>query len=258
MSGRTPPHAGNRGRGLLGGLFGRRSRAEPEPRATSTADPRFWKQLRPGGSVSLRDFQAMEEAAERGLDADGLDYQIGNRRAIEVRSAAGTAVAEYLLFDLTSADHIYFLLAVIRGDDLNLRVYFIADGLAPGPRAAVLESGGTWFFETPADPDRFVPAELEFARHPALPPIVDGGREVQAEFVSHGGALYGDYADRDGKRVPVILMEYETQDDIQNPLLLIVEEGGLDADGDSIPEGGFMTVLMGSRIDRGQVEVFPG
>ncbi len=257
MSGRTLPGAGNRGRGLLGGLFGRRSRAEPEAMATSTADPRFWRQLR-GGAVTLRDFQAMAAAAERGLDADGLDFQIARKRAIEVRSTAGTAIAEYLLFDLTSADRIEFLLAVIHGDALELRAYFIAEGLTPGPRAAVIDTGGAWLFAEPPDPDRFVPATLEFARYPAAPPIVDaGGREVEAEFVSHGSALYGDYADRDGKRVPVILVEYETRADIPNPLLLIVEEGGLDADGDSIPEGGFMTVLMGGRIDRGEVEVFP-
>lgn len=257
MSDRRPPGAGRPGRRLFGGLFGRAARA-PEPRATSTADPRFWRQLGTGGSVTLRDFQAMAEAAERGLQADSLDYQITNRRAIEVRSTAGAVAAEYLLFDLAGAEHLYFLLAVIRGGDPELRVYFIADGLTPGPRAAVIDAGGTWFFEAPADPDRFVPARLEFARYPAVPPVLDGDREVEAEFVSYGGALYGDYADRGGARVPVILMEYETQADIQNPLLLIIEEGGLDAGGDSIPDGGFMTVLMGSRVDRGQVEVFPG
>lgn len=257
MSGRTPPDAGNQGRGLLGGLFGRRSRAGSEPTAASTADPRFWRQLR-GGAVTLRDFQAMAEAAERGLAADGLDFQITKKRAIEVRSAADTVIAEYLLFDLASVDTIEFLLAVIHGDALELRAYFIAEGLAPGSRAAVIDAGGAWLFAEPPDPNRFVPAELEFARYPAAPPLLDAdGNEVEAEFVGHERALYGDYADRDGTRVPVILAEYETRADIPNPLLLIVEEGGLDADGDSIPEGGFMTVLMGSRIDRSEVEVFP-
>ncbi len=257
MSGRTPPEAGNRGRRLLGGLFGRRSRHEPKGKATSTADPRFWRQLR-GGAVTLRDFQAMTDAAERGLATDGLDFQIADKRAIEVRSTAGTVIAEYLLFDLTSADTIEFLLAVIHGDALELRAYVIATGLAPSSRAAVIDSGGAWLFAEPADPNRFVPAELEFARHPAAPPLVDAdGNEVEVDFVSHGSALYGDYADRDGKRVPVILVEYETRADIPNPLLLIVEEGGLDANSDSIPEGGFVTVLMGSKIDRSEVEVFP-
>lgn len=258
MSGRTPLDDGSRGRGLFDRLFGRRARAEPEGRATSTADPRFWRQLR-GGAVTLRDFQAVAEAAERGLAADGLDFQIAMKRAINVRSTDDTVIAEYLLFDLTSSDRIEFLLAIIHSDALELRVYVIAEGLKPGTRSAVIDSGGAWFFAEPADPDRFVPAELEFSRYPAAPPIVDAdGREVEAEFVCHDRALYGDYADGDGKRVPVILIEYETQADIQNPLLLILEEGGLDADGDSIPEGGFMTVLMGSKIDRSEVEVFPG
>lgn len=245
--------------GLFGRLLGRGRRAAQEPAATSTADPRFWRQLGAGGSVSLRDFQAMAEAADRGIDADSLDYQIEHKRAIEVRSATGAVVAEYLLFDLAGAERIYFLLAVISGGGApELRVYYIADGLTPGPRAAILDAGGTWFFEAPADPDRFVPAQLEFARYPAVPPIMDGDREVEAEFASHGGPLYGDYADRGGARVPVILMEYETQAEIQNPLLLVIEEGGLDTRGDSIPGGGFMTVLMGSRVVRSQVEVFPG
>ena len=258
MSGSLPPHAGNQRRGLLRNWLGRKSRLNSDPRATSTADPRFWQQLDASGSVSLRDFQAMAEAAERGLESDGLDYQISNKRAIEIRSSTGTVITDYLLFDLTGTDHIYFLTAVIRENDLELRVYFIAEGLTPGPRSAVINSGGTWFFEAPIDPNHFVPADLEFARHPAVPPIMDGDREVEAEFVSHGGVLYGDYPDRDGKRVPIILMEYETQASIDNPLLLIIEEGGLDTNGNAIPDGGFMTVLMGSRIDPSQTEVFPG
>ena len=49
-----------------------------------------------------------------------------------MRSTAGTVIAEYLLFDLTSADTIEFLLAVIHGDALELRAYFIAKGWNPG------------------------------------------------------------------------------------------------------------------------------
>lgn len=240
------------------GVFRRKKRASQEPPPTSTTDPRFWRQLRTGSSVSLRDFQALEEANERGLDADGINYQVSGTRAIAMRSPTDAIIAEYLLFDLTSAEHIYFLLAVIRGDDPELRVYFIAEGLTPAIRSEMIDQGGTWFFDEPANPEHFVPAELEFARFPVVPPIVEDDREIEAEFVSAGGALYGDYAEHGGTRVPVILMEYETRAGVSNPLLLIIEEGGLDIDGNSIPEGGFMTVLMGSRIDRGQIEVFPG
>lgn len=238
-------------------FFGRRAPSVPEPRAISTADPLFWRQLRAGSSVSLRDFQAMAEASERGLSADGIDYQISSKRAIAVRSTTGTVTSEHLLFDLTSAEQLYFLIAVIHDDLPELRVYFIAEGLIPATRAEVIEQGGTWLFNEPSDPEHFEPTKLEFARYPAVPPIIENDHEIEAEFVSAGGPLYGDYADRDGNRVPVILMEYETRVDVANPLLLIIEEGGLDAEGDSIPEGGFMTVLMGSHIDREQIEVFP-
>lgn len=256
-----PPRSGGSkpGNGLFGRRLFRGRESKPiEPLATSTSDPNFWLQLDTGGSVSLRDFQAMAEATELGLSTDGLDYHLSDKRAIGVRSTSGTITSEHLLFDLTSTNQIYFLLAIIRGDELDLRIYFIADGLTPAVRSEVIDQGGTWFFDEPVDPKHFVPAQLEFARYPAVPPIIERDCEIEAEFVAAGGPLYGDYPDRDGKNVPVIIMEYETKMDVSNPLLLIIEEGGLDSEGDSIPEGGFMTVLMGSRISGSQIEVFPG
>ena len=60
------------------------------------------------------------------------------------------------------------------------------------------------------------------------------------------GRLYGDYNDERARlQVPALMMEYRTEQPASNPLLLVLEEGGLDADGEPVPDGGFVTLLLG-------------
>ena len=54
------------------------------------------------------------------------------------------------------------------------------------------------------------------------------------------------------------MMEYRTEQPASNPLLLVLEEGGLDADGEPVPDGGFVTLLLGSPIDLSQMDVYAG
>ena len=52
-------------------------------------------------------------------------------------------------------------------------------------------------------------------------------------------------------------MEYRTEQPASNPLLLVLEEGGLDTDGEPVPDGGFVTLLLGSPIDPTQMDIYP-
>jgi hypothetical protein len=238
-------------------LWKRRRKEEPAPLHTPE-EPEFWRRLSVGSSVALRDFQALEEADLTGTGAGGLNYEVTGKRHYTFRGAGGGVVAEYLLFDIADAETVYVLAAVLTGPHLELRVYYQPDGFQPGTRAALLDHGFAWLFLEPPNPDSFVPYELEFAPHPEVPPIRDGDEEKLLEFnaVNHG-PLYGDFHDeRARRRVPALVMEYRTEQPASNPLLLVLEEGGLDADGEPVPDGGFVTLLLGGPTDLSQMEVY--
>ena len=240
-------------------LFGRRRRREAAA-VHSPDQPEFWRRLAVGSSIALRDFQALEEADLQG-GGDGLNYAVSGKRRYTFHDAGGGVIAEYLMFDLTAGDTAYVLAAVCAatsGTPVELRVYYRPHGFEPGTRAAVLEQGHEWLFMEPPNPDSYVPYELEFARVPDVPPIQDGGEEKELVFDAVGGGpLYGEHHDERARRkVPALVMEYRTRQPASNPLLLVLEEGGLDPDGEPVPDGGFVTLLLGSVIDPSQLDVY--
>ena len=239
----------------------RKRRRRDEPKQHHPPDQaEFWRQLRTGSSVALRDFQALEEADLAGaVTGGGLNYEVTGKRHYTFRSSGGGVLAEYLLFDIADAETAYVLAAVLTGEQVELRIYYRPDGFQPGTRAALLDHGFAWLFLEPPNPDSFIPYELEFATRPDVPPVRDGDEEKQLDFHAVGhGPLYGDYYDERARlQVPALAMEYRTTQPASNPLLLVLEEGGLDADGEPVPDGGFVTLLLGSPIDLTQMDVFP-
>ena len=237
----------------------RRRRDQPAPHH-APEQPEFWRRLPAGSSVALRDFQALQEADLTGAAAaGGINYEVTGKRHYTFRSSGGGVLAEYLLFDISDADTAYVLAAVLTGEHVELRVYYRPDGFQPGSRAALIDHGFAWLFLAPPNPDSFVPYELEFAPHPDVPPVQDGGEEKQLAFAATtAGPLYGDFRDERARlQVPALIMEYRTEQPASNPLLLVLEEGGLDADGEPVPDGGFVTLLLGSPIDLTQMDIFP-
>lgn len=237
----------------------RRRREEPKPQYAQD-QPGFWRQLAVGSSVALRDFQALAEADSAGnVTAGGINYEVTGKRHYHFRSPGGGIVAEYLLFDISDAETTYVLAAVLTGEHVELRVYYRPDGFQPGNRAQLLHQGFAWLFLEPPNPDSFMPYDLDLAPHPDVPPIQDGGEEKQFDFRAvTQGPLYGDYHDeRDRLQVPALVMEYRTEQPASNPLMLVLEEGGLDPDGEPVPDGGFVTLLLGSPIDLTQMDIYP-
>lgn len=241
-------------------MFWKRRRRE-EPAAQYSQDqPEFWRLLAVKSSVALRDFQALQEADQAGnVTAGGINYEVTGKRHYRFRSHGDTVLAEYLLFDITDAETTYVLAAVLTGEHVELRIYFQPDGFQPGNRAMLLHHGYQWLFVEPPDPDNFVPYDLQLATHPDVPPVRDGGEEKQLDFRAvTPQPLYGDYHDERARLyVPVVAMDYRTEQAASNPLMLLLEEGGLDADGEPVPDGGFVTLLLGSPIDLTQMDIYP-
>lgn len=232
------------------------------PRSIDPAEANFWRQLPVGSSVALRDFQALEEAH---AEAGGINYEVVARRHYQF-FAAGTGdrrsiVGEYVLFDIETASVTHHLVAVLgapgSGGRPELRVYYRPDGFEPGSRTALLDAGFAWLFAEPPGLDDFVPYELDYAPRPDVPPIDDGEEERELDFVASGGSpRYGEVEEPGGHRIPVIAVEYRAQQEAANPLMLILEEGGLDGEGDAVPEGGFVSLFLGSQIDLTQMDVY--
>ena len=239
-------------------MLWKRRKKEAAPLHTPE-EPEFWRRLPMGSSVELRDFQALEEAHASGTGSGGLNYEVTAKHHYTFRGAGDAVVAEYLLFDIADAETSHVLAAVLTGPHLELRVYYRPDGFQPGTRAALIDQGFAWLFLEPPNPDSFIPYELEFAPQPDVPPIRDGDEEKELHFraVTHG-PLYGDHRDEQaGRQVPALVIEYRTEQPASNPLLLVLEEGGLDADGEPVPDGGFVTLLLGSPIDLSQMDIYP-
>lgn len=241
-------------------MFWRRRRRGQPARQHAPDEPEFWRRFPVGSSVALRDFQALEEADLTGDVTGALNYEVTGKRHYTFRSAGGGVLAEYLLFDIADGETVYVLAAVLTGAHVELRIYYQPDGFQPGSRATLLDHGFAWLFLAPPNPDSFIPYELEFAPHPDVPPIRDGDEEKQLDFAAVAtGPLYGDYYDERARlQVPALVMEYRCAQPASNPLLLVLEEGGLDADGEPVPDGGFVTLLLGSPIDLSQMDVYAG
>jgi hypothetical protein len=216
----------------------------------------YWKALKVGDYLSLKDFQSLAEGG-----AEGLDCKVAEIRDMAVGdSTTAKALASYRLYELERVGQgPLFLLVLSAGEDFELRSYFVPPGLVPGTRDQLVDRGETWLFLPPPDPEDFISSDLELAPFPDLPALPESGGPVKRvwERSGFGQTLYGSYTGRAGE-VPVIVAEYETREEgAPNPLLLVLEENWLDGRGKAIPEGGLVTVLLGSPLDPGSIEVWP-
>jgi hypothetical protein len=227
----------------------------------------YWTALKPGDYVSLSDWQSFAEAG-----SGGLDYKIRDIRRIAVRDAAGQgrgagggargkSLAEYHVHELErSGSGSVYLVIVAGGLEFELRVYFAPAAFATGSRDQLVDLGQTWLFLPPPNPDDFISSELEFAPFPDIPALPEAGQELKRQYAmsGFGKAVYGSY-EKDGAEIPVIVVEYSTDEEgALNPLVLVLEEGWMDGEGEVLDEGGLVTTLVGCPVERSSVEVFPG
>lgn len=220
-------------------------------------NPDYWTAIQVGDYVTLTDYQSLLLAG-----GGGKDYQIKSIRAISISDKdSELVVAEYRLYELAAEKGQVLFFAVVRsGEDFELRVYYLPTGFSVGTRDRLIDLGHTWFFLPPPDPEDFISSQLEYAPYPDLPPIEENGTAVEREYgpAGFGEPIYGTY--RDGSvEVPVIIVEYKTEDEeALNPLVLVLEERWILPDGSLPEEGGVVTPLLGCTLLPDSVETYPG
>lgn len=282
----------------------RDSRRGERPSGADKDDPAYWRSIAEGDWLSLSDSEAFA-AALADPDSGGstaVDYRVGQVRSFALVGrerptasgprrrgpALGDADApghgapwpgEYRFIELKREGEGPVYLAVVTGPGdgassgtggeraLDLRAYFIPEGIGCGDRDELIDRGETWLFLPPPNPDDFISSELEYAPYPDLPEIEEpdgaSGKRVSRKIVfgpaGAGRSLYGEARD---SLAPVIITEYEAEVPAgeappENPLLFVLEEGWMRADGSLPEEGGYITVMLGKRLSPEDVEHWP-
>ena len=237
-------------------MFGRREeRQSGSQRLLNPDSPSYFEEIEPGDIVIVRDFQSMEEAG-----TEGVDYRVQAKRIFEIPDAkSGAIAARFALYDMESEQGDDVLVVALGVEEPDVRVYFLPDEFPSGTRLDLVSEGFLGFFAEPEDPDHFELTELEYAEEPAMPPMViaEEEREVQFRPAGFRRPVFGHYAGE--HPVPVIWMEYGTDDpDVPNPMILLREENWVTADGKQAEDGGHITIMLGTRIARSEIAVLPG
>lgn len=220
------------------------------------ASPEFWLKLDKDSVITLSDEEALDEAMEKGEGIKGIDYLITNKKVIRYEDK----VIQWVIFEIEGEDEVCWFMVKIVDEELDFRVYYQPEGFEPGSRADLVERGLGWLFEPPEDEDDFVPGELEYARYPNVPPVDE--EEEDSDEVSYvakpPGPLYARCKNYPGSSSDpgfITVVEYSSEEDCSDPEMLVLEEGGLDEDGDPSPHGGWVTILLGTPLESNEVDV---
>jgi len=215
---------------------------------------RFWRSLRPGSTIILKDEQTLQDMIDSGEAlATGRDYNVEEVWRIREKRD----VAEWQFFRIRSPhdEDATWLLIKSAGDSIGAGVYFEADGFQPGNRQSLLDQELFWVFAEPRDPNNYRLLELTFAPHLYFNVEMDG-EPREAEFAKigglefHGNALADPPVPNNDQMVGTIA-EYETMLPVPNPKVIFFEAG--------VPNerGGLIRMLQGADIPIGDIEALP-
>lgn len=241
--------------------------------AADARDPVYWKGVKSGDFIALRDTEAFDARLASGSDAArggtaAQDYAVGDIRTFAIDGRDGSLQGEYRFIELRGSEGGSLYLTLVENSaGAELRLYFIPDGVACGTRDELIDAGQTWLFLPPKDPEDFTSSELEYAPYPDVPELeeVDGesgrptSRKLVFERAGSGASLYGKAEDTGAA---AIISEYVAgvppgEEPPANPLLLVLEEGWMRPDGSQPEEGGYLTIMLGKIARPGDFEHFP-
>ncbi len=216
--------------------------------------PRFWRDIRPGSTVTLSDEQSIADSMKRGEGVKGMDYIVES--VLKIRQEDG--LAEWLLLKLDDEEQDVYLAVKIVDNDFSLLIYFEPVEFPPGNRRDIVERGDTWIFQEPDNPDDFEYDELEFVSEIIWNVDVEEEGEVVEREITYRikgqGVLYGssthDPTQAGLVRIMAAVVEYTADKDCANPELMLLELGGEHGE-----EGGLISMLVGCRINKTEVDV---
>lgn len=219
--------------------------------------PDFWRDIKPGSTITLSDEQSINESISQGLGVNGLDFVVDSILVIR----QGEGLAEWYFYNLGEEDQEVYLVAKLVGQHLDLGVYFEPDEFPPGNRRDLVDRGDTWIFDEPENLDDFTYDELKYCNELIMSldlnntgsddedDLVDVHFKMKGQSVQYGSCKH--VPDQSGiGRIMASIVEYSTDRAYENPNTILIELGGEKSD-----DGGLISLLSGCPINLSEVDV---
>ena len=219
--------------------------------------PEFWRDIKPGSTITLSDEQSINESISQNLGVKGLDFVVES--VLKIRHDEG--LAEWYFYNLGDEHQEVYLVAKLVGEHVDLGVYFEPDEFPPGNRKDLVMRGDTWIFEEPEDIEDFLFDELKYNHELIMSLDVNNtGSQNEEDLVDvyfsmkHQGVQYGSsfhVPDHSGiGRIIASVAEYSTDSAYENPAVMLLEIGG-----EKSEDGGLVSMLSGCSINLSEVDV---
>lgn len=207
----------------------------------------FWKGIKPGSTITLKDKQAIEDSMEKGNGMKGMDYMV---KAVH-RLKELNNLAQWTLFLLDDPEDIIWVMVKSVDEEIDLRVYFEHPQFEPGNRKDMINQENLWLFMEPDNPSNFQFNDLIFTDR------------IEIEDENEGTLIYGQKGEKEmhcacessltpqeGNKSIATLVEYQAKKDCENPELLIFELGG-----EQGSEGGLIRLMLGCSLRPTEIDV---
>ena len=209
--------------------------------------PNYWPGVHVGSVVSLKDEQSLQHSMELGLGLKPMEYIVKQRWHVQEVDDLGTWWM-YQLQQPEGEPELWLIVKVV-DDAVDLRIYYLPEGLLVGNRVDQLNAGNDWLFTPGWD------ANVSLIGRPFAQSIAFGEGDAQVLY-DNKGVTYGADVDitvlgGDGlARLDGLVTEYLANRECPDPELIIIEVG--DAED---PDGGSISLLMGCPVNTSDLDV---
>jgi hypothetical protein len=188
--------------------------------------------------VTLSDFLTLRDANETGASVSGVDMSVIGKRVVHEQGK----LCSWHLFNLESqsdedAYRVLLCLKVV-DNEIAARVYESPEWFENGSRQDL-------------DDADVVKHMFDMPKEEGYPSDAKLKKEIVLDIGAYHQkmqTLYGEVTEDNGEHFCAVT-EYHADVEDANNELMVVETGGFDEDGEPLPEGGFVELLMGREIN---------
>lgn len=197
----------------------------------------YWKNIEEDSVITLKDEQALEQSLSSGEGVEGIDYYVSKVLTLSLNQ---DIIWKFFILRDSLNEQELWLLAKIVEKDVEVKIYFEVPEFESGSRKDLIDNDYHWLFKEPQDTNNFKYDDLKYSKDIII--TSNKGEEVVYKQKKQG-ELFGKFEDS-----VFGIVEYDTEQEIENKEILILEIG----DGE---EGGFVRMLLGNNLNLAEIDV---